>query len=218
MANTAIIIDLLIIVSILLFLTIIVVLFKNWRNIVIRIWPERYAEVAMIQVDDAIIGEVIKKNDTLTWDFGGNDYFLYYPPPELTKDEEKKKEGETEEQYKERLKKIRERSKSTVFRSNGIASFTFIEGNPWPIDFRDLKKDFTNTTRIQKEFAKVKLSQMVSSVNEGFMEDRKTLVMIAIIVILALILLFRKPEVVISKEVLDGVSKPLLFMLPLKER
>lgn len=188
-----------------------VLLIIFWKDIQMKLHPEKWAFTTMVQLEDSIITDAVKKNDTLTYTFNGNDYYLFYPPIE-TKLE--KKVTETEEEYKKRLDKYRHNAKSTVFRTGGVASFTFIEGNPWPVDFRDLKKGYSNTTRLQKEFSKIPLSQMVSSVDDNIFQDKKTIMFIVIIGLLLLILIFKSPKVVLDKTAIEAMKSPVLFFLP----
>lgn len=168
------------------------------KQIAMFISPEKYAEVNMVELDDNIFHDIVKKNEDLTWEFNGNDYFLYYP------------ERISQQEILDISTKDKEviRVKSTVFRSGRIASFTYIEGQQEPIDFRDMKKSFSQDSKIKKEFAKVQLSKLVSSVSDfnEFLDKYKIWIALGVVIIIV-ILLFRQPKVVIDPTLLAALPQ-----------
>lgn len=207
MAWIGIVVVLAVVVMFLTFITAILVLILKWRSIMVKLYPERYAECNMVQLDDSKLTEIVKKNESLVYEFNGSDYFMFYPPEDLFKDDFQKKDGENVIEYQKRISNLvkNKNIKSTVFRCGGIASFTYVEGNPWPIDFRDLKKVYSNTTRIQKEFNKVQLSQMVASVKENLLDNNMVKYILIGMAVIVIILLFRNPKVIVDASTLAPI-------------
>lgn len=169
-----------------------IILYLNWTNLMILLHPDRYNECQIIQLDDSISREIVKKNEDLKYTFNGNEYNMFYS--------ERQQQQESNEH---------DRKKSTVFRSGAIASFTFLEGQEDPLDFRDLKKNFSLDSKIKREHSKTDLAKLVSSVHSQdsiFSSEIVKYVLIAVVVIIIIILLFRSNTVTLSPETLKALK------------
>lgn len=196
--NILLVLFLILIIIILFFSLIFYFIFKD--DIHAWLFPDKYVMVTMVQLDDSILTNIIKKNQDLTYEFNGALYNLFYPD----------RQGNTSFIVKDGIKVPMYNRKSTVFRQGRLASFTFIEGQENPIDFRDLKRDFSMDTKIKKEFSKVQISRLISSVSDFENIIAKWWWVIALAIIIIFILITRRPKVELTADAIELLKQGVI--------
>lgn len=171
----------------------------------IRAWfhPEDYNDITMVEKDGNIRRWREKKNNELKFIFHGNPYNMYFPrnnKPSLSLSDDNKES--------ESIEINKDKDVTVVFRCNRLASYTYTEFNEWPIDFRNINRDFSVDAKLRREMAKDELSGMVNSVS-GFSDiwTNYKYILIGIFILILIWLIFRKPpQVILTPEVVKQMA------------
>lgn len=118
------------------FAILIVVFFKR-KDILSFFFPHKWSEVEILESDNACSSWLQKKTSDLTFHFNGMDYNMFHKE-DLTPKYTTFTSVKDGIQVKERVEIPQKKRKFPIYRSGRVSKFLYVEGNPDPIDLREV--------------------------------------------------------------------------------
>lgn len=115
----------------------IIALFKR-KNILSFFFPHKWVEVEMVESDNNTQIWLQKKTTDLTFKFNGEPYNMFHKEDKESKYSYVEKE-ENGVMIKEKVKLPQSKRKFPIYRAGRLAKFLYIEGNPNPVDLRQVE-------------------------------------------------------------------------------
>lgn len=129
-------------VNIVSFLIFLVVLFLFRIQILSFIFPQNYALVEILEVDNNVRSWIQKKNSSLSFKFNEGVYYMFT--------------GED-----------RFRSPS-IYRKGRLAKFYYVEGNPYPLDYRNIK--LTGDAKLNAQVETIQMNNLFFEDDNNFLD------------------------------------------------
>lgn len=102
------------------------------KKILSFLFPQNWIEVEMLEIDNNVRNWLQKKNDNLSFEFNKGKYFMFT--------------GDSKGKI------------PTIYRSGRLAKLYYIEGNQFPLDFRNIQ--LSGNAYLSRQLDNIKLSEL----------------------------------------------------------